>query len=92
MFEGEIIFYNGFNLLVDIIIGFIVFSVAYRWGKSDGYNDGFNEGAEAQYDHMLEQSYPEPDYFDEYFTGKDMTADDPNVKTIDGERWVKSPW
>jgi hypothetical protein len=33
------IFYNGFNLLVDIVIGFLVFKLAY----SSGYNKGFND-------------------------------------------------
>lgn len=33
----EIIFYNGFNLLVDIIIVFIT----YRIAKSSGYRQGY---------------------------------------------------
>lgn len=63
MFEGEIIFYNGFNLLVDIIIATIAFTVAYRWGKSDGYVDGYKQGESDYEDWINEQVYPEPDYW-----------------------------
>lgn len=35
----EIIFYNGFNLLLDIIFVFI----AYRIGKRIGYNQAYYE-------------------------------------------------
>jgi hypothetical protein len=30
------IFYNGFNLMVDLILAFIVFKIAYSFGHSDG--------------------------------------------------------
>jgi hypothetical protein len=38
--HNEIIFYNGFNLLVDIIIGLVVFRYAYRAGFLRGYGEG----------------------------------------------------
>lgn len=33
------IFYNGFNLLVDIVIGFIVWKFAFSSGYNEGYRD-----------------------------------------------------
>lgn len=42
--NGEIIFYNGFNLLVDIIIALAVGFFAYRSGKISGYLKGYGEG------------------------------------------------
>jgi hypothetical protein len=45
--EGEIIFYNGFNLLVDLIIAGAVFYFTrrfmYRAGWHDGYSDGLSD-------------------------------------------------
>ncbi len=43
---NEIIFYNGFNLLVDIIIAVTVGFFAYRSGKASGYIQGYGEGEE----------------------------------------------
>ena len=39
----EIIFYNGFNLLVDIIIGGAVFFFASRYYWLKGYSDGYSD-------------------------------------------------
>ena len=39
--NGEIIFYNGFNLLVDIIIGGIVFFFTARAYWAKGYSEGY---------------------------------------------------
>lgn len=45
--EGEIIFYNGFNLLVDLIIaGAVLYFTRrfmYRAGWHDGYGDGLSD-------------------------------------------------
>ena len=41
------IFYNGFNLMVDIILAVIVWRVAYR----AGWARGFGEGEEAYRDY-----------------------------------------
>lgn len=43
---NEIIFYNGFNLLVDLIIAVTVGFFAYRSGKASGYIQGYGEGEE----------------------------------------------
>jgi hypothetical protein len=43
---NEIIFYNGFNLLVDIIIAVTVGFFAYRSGIHRGYVQGYGEGEE----------------------------------------------
>jgi hypothetical protein len=43
---NEIIFYNGFNLLVDIIIAVTVGFFAYRAGVHSGYIQGYGEGQE----------------------------------------------
>jgi len=51
---NEIIFYNGFNLLVDIIIAVTVGFFAYRSGKASGYIQGYGEGEE-DYRHSLER-------------------------------------
>jgi hypothetical protein len=44
---NEIIFYNGFNLLVDIIIalsvGLSVYALRNRKAYIDGYTDGVND-------------------------------------------------
>lgn len=40
----EIIFYNGFNLLVDILVGLIVGFFAYRAGMRTGYLTGYSDG------------------------------------------------
>ena len=39
------IFYNGFNLLVDLIIGFVVYKLAFSAGYSNGYRDGEEDNA-----------------------------------------------
>ena len=54
----EIIFYNGFNLLVDLILAGIVGSIAYHFGRADGYNAGANAAmdmVEARGEYYLEQ-------------------------------------
>lgn len=40
MFEGEIIFYNGFNLLVDIVVGFTVWFFTSRVVRSTAHSKG----------------------------------------------------
>jgi hypothetical protein len=40
---NEIIFYNGFNLLVDIIIGGTVFYFTARAYWSKGYSEGYED-------------------------------------------------
>lgn len=47
MFEGEIIFYNGFNLLVDIIIGFTVWFFTKRAVTDYQNHLGFVQALEA---------------------------------------------
>lgn len=39
------IFYNGFNLLVDIVIAFIVYKFAFSSGYSAGYRDAEDDNA-----------------------------------------------
>lgn len=41
----EIIFYNGFNLLVDIIVALSVGFLAYRAGIRTGFIEGYGAGA-----------------------------------------------
>lgn len=50
MFEGEIIFYNGFNLLVDIIIAGVAGLFFYRMGHGNGYLDGIQRGSDLTLD------------------------------------------
>jgi len=50
MFEGEIIFYNGFNLLVDIIVACIAGFIFYRMGNTNGYIDGIERGSDLTLD------------------------------------------
>ncbi len=40
----EIIFYNGFNLLVDIILASVVGFFAYKAGIRKGYIQGYGHG------------------------------------------------
>lgn len=47
MFEGEIIFYNGFNLLVDIVIGLTVWFFTRRSVGDFQYSRGIIETLEA---------------------------------------------
>lgn len=42
----EIIFYNGFNLAIDILLCVTVGFFAYRSGKISGYIQGYGEGQE----------------------------------------------
>lgn len=52
------IFYNGFNLLVDIILAGGVGFLAYRLGFNDGYNAGeedYIEQAERAGDYFYDQ-------------------------------------
>ena len=37
------VFYNGFNLLVDIVICFVVFKVAFSMGADSGYQQRIDE-------------------------------------------------
>jgi hypothetical protein len=46
--RNEIIFYNGFNLLVDIIIAGAVFFLASRYYWSKGYGEGYSDCADHQ--------------------------------------------
>ena len=39
-------FYNGFNLLLDVAVA----AVAFWFGHVMGYNDGYHEGASAEAD------------------------------------------
>lgn len=50
----EIIFYNGFNLLVDIILATVVGFFAYRTGIRTGYLKGYSDG-ENDYKDRAEQ-------------------------------------
>ena len=34
------IFYNGFNLMVDLIIGIVVYKIAFTSGWKQGYGEG----------------------------------------------------
>jgi len=57
---NEIIFYNGFNLLVDIIIAVTVGFFAYRSGKASGYIQGYGEGQEdyrEEYERYADYAY-----------------------------------
>ena len=57
---NEIIFYNGFNLLVDIIIAVTVGFFAYRSGKAAGYIQGYGEGQEdyrEEYERYADYAY-----------------------------------
>jgi len=47
----EIIFYNGFNLLIDIVLCFTVGFFAYRSGKISGYLKGYGEGQADYHEH-----------------------------------------
>ena len=52
------IFYNGFNLMVDILIALIVWRLAYRAGWWSGYGSGeqdYIEYGERAGDYWLEQ-------------------------------------
>lgn len=40
---GEIIFYNGFNLLVDIIVGTVVFLLTRRYFRTNSFIEGFDK-------------------------------------------------
>ena len=60
---NEIIFYNGFNLLVDIIIGGIVFFLTARFYWSKGYSEGYadctdhaEQAGESYYNHYRESN------------------------------------
>lgn len=44
MFEGEIMFYNGFNLLVDIILILIAGFIGYYLAEGDAYTQGIEDG------------------------------------------------
>ena len=46
----EIIFYNGFNLLVDLIVGFAVWFFTYRSAWWSGYVNGIKETKEGKHD------------------------------------------
>lgn len=40
---SEIMFYNGFNLLIDLILCTIVGVLTYRWTRSSQWMEGFNK-------------------------------------------------
>jgi len=39
-------FYNGFNMLIDLIIALTVSWAAYSWGWRDGYHNGASAEAD----------------------------------------------
>lgn len=39
-------FYNGFNLLLDVAIATVFFWAGHRFGWTDGYDDGANAEAD----------------------------------------------
>ena len=61
MFEGEIIFYNGFNLLVDLILcgitAWIVSRISWRNGYTDGLGDGYGRATMDIDDGILIKEY-----------------------------------
>lgn len=61
---NEIIFYNGFNLLVDIIVGAVVFYITARIYWAKGYSDGYADRTDHEdkaghyfYDQAREHDY-----------------------------------
>jgi hypothetical protein len=61
MFEDEIIFYNGFNLGVDILIfvttAWIFSRIYYRYGYQDGKGDGYSQATIDIDDGILVKEY-----------------------------------
>jgi len=59
MLGNEIMFYNGFNLFIDLIIAGVVGLSVYRWTKSrawlDGYGAGCSDTEEYQQDKASEE-------------------------------------
>ena len=55
MLEGEIIFYNGFNLLVDIVIGLVVWVFTRKIIKDHYYSKGIIDTLEAVDDGSITQ-------------------------------------
>lgn len=60
----EIIFYNGFNLLIDIIIGGVVFTLTARAYWAKGYSEGYadctdhaEQAGESYYNHYRESNH-----------------------------------
>lgn len=43
-------FYNGFNLLVDICIAIVVGYMFYKDGYRNGYDDGYEHAVDESYD------------------------------------------
>jgi hypothetical protein len=43
-------FYNGFNLLIDICLSVIVGFLFYRFGFNYGYNQGYEDAVDESYD------------------------------------------
>lgn len=52
----EIIFYNGFNLLVDLIVGVVVGMLVYRAAKNHFYFEGINKAMKMIDDGVLFKS------------------------------------
>lgn len=42
----EIVFYNGYNLLVDILLAIVVWQFAKQAGFDSGYEEGYHDGIE----------------------------------------------
>ena len=88
-------FYNGFNLLIDLILMFSVGAIALRVGRSQGYAQGFDEAQwwQAHHDHL-------PDDQDEaqYLRMmSDEALDTPDERDVHhdpatGETWVRVPF
>ena len=55
MFEGEIIFYNGFNLFVDIVVGFVVWAFTRKIIEDHYYSEGIIHTLEAIDDGSITQ-------------------------------------
>lgn len=41
--QNQIIFYNGFNLLVDMVLAYVVYRFAYRSGWLRGYGEALQD-------------------------------------------------
>ena len=82
--EGEIIFYNGFNLLVDLIIAGAVFYFTRRFMYQAGWHDGYSDGLSDVKDGLvyLEERDGVLEWIPDYVASTQTTTDRPALFVV----------
>jgi hypothetical protein len=70
-------FYNGFNLGIDILLAVTVWFFSYRSGKISGFIEGYGAGEQGTHDWYTSQLEPPLDDMEDYQTWNEAQKSTP---------------